>query len=1537
MHRARMRRWVVVALTVGLLASTVAAADADDEVAPDLHAGEVEASHAEPVVGAALTFAVDVKNLGHSDAGRFVVRFRVDGQDLSTEKVDGLASGASHLVGSDAWAATRGRHVVEAVVDADGDVSELDEHDNTEVLDVFVGEGPDRKNPPDLVIESITPSPLERASAGVIFVARVLNRGRGPARATTVTFTVDGISIGDGVLDTLPAGDVALVDSPVWMPAGKDPRRVGGEVDPARAVAEADEKNNTFTRALVLADPEPGVAMSGGDVAVRTVSVVEKEAVRVRANVCNVGATPVSAAQATFLWRMAGSSDAFVVIGEVAAGGLAPGQCRVVGTAWHSPPDGDVEVVGRATASEPDADPTNNESTVESTLGDKGSEREEDDKERAADEKERDADEKERDADREERADRANDDDRSEKARASRGRKRTRMTSGGRRRGDAGGQTVPAPPAPSEVSEIPEELSAQTSEPPIQPGGATPLMAGPHLASQFLVKTSYRGGPEVYTVPLGLSGVVDANRNGTPDLSVDVVLTGVRLGELGPELASFAATIARTNQEPLPGLRVEVVRRLSPVSGGFDDAPCTGATVTEGTFAFGGFAAPDDVSAFPPLHRFVVAVALPAPTQLVMQPLEIGGISGARLVGGTYSGPQTVQRSVVNAVAGATLPATICDAQQTRGVTATARFPAAIPANARLDLSWGTDRVNTVWHATERATLDLDVVTREANGPAMSLRAFADQLPTDVELRYDGTLQNRAPAGPGHTIPAPYRQQSHRPTGFKTLDYVASQPMDLLDVTYHDFTPADRDAVTDAHVRAQSIPRQLYATWDDREDRVFLALDTGANGYAYDLENQVIDPALRPAEPIGTVDVELTNGAPVSHEGRTEPTHLLVTKRESDHKTAIAGRLSGVRLVSLDRRLSANIACATPVNPQPGFLGCVPPPSEHDQLSVSRWADAGAVYAVLRAEDDSSGQVRPVQVVGRIANAPARMGFVMNRSATTAGPLDARPHHLTFALNGSGAVLAEAPDTANWPLVQPEVTACIGDVLPACGRGLLAQASVPTARNHLGMTIASLGTGAGRILFTSGGTDPGSRLILRNNIPDATPTAPKPATAGFALIDLSGLTIPRVAELAFRDGDIRLIARGGTMGGDAFMTADGVRFGDDIARTANAANIRIGDRGRVMGIRARVAGVRMFRFCTSPGGAPRCEDRGSTFANLARVELDGAGRPLRLVVEQPAGQRLVEVRIPNLPASVGFSWQDKRGRDEPNYLQIDADSAIPHTSVFLEARATSGANWGDRGAGAVVLQDALVPAHLRFEWRSKRHPEGLWVQLPENETQDYDQGLNHELCPSDTTRPWNHTNLDLTVHGMVAVPLLKIVTLEQESSTHSTDRWGQLEANDLVVTPIPGRTGKARILTCVHAFEGEQSPATVLIAQVHNAEAQVNARKYGLEHRHGTARFNWQTQYPWDTSPRVGQYNTWLQQANIQLCGFRGWFRIDQEINWNAHRGSNERRFTGNWYIIGYRVIPLILEPVVRSSDPTTICFGEGSNRQVAPQPVPPI
>lgn len=98
----------------------------------DLYVSNYEFNH-DPVMGEEFTMRITIKNGGETDAGEFVWEWwsTVTGSVACREEISGLDAGESKQVECDHTYAGWSNYTTKAVVDADNDVSESDEGNNT--------------------------------------------------------------------------------------------------------------------------------------------------------------------------------------------------------------------------------------------------------------------------------------------------------------------------------------------------------------------------------------------------------------------------------------------------------------------------------------------------------------------------------------------------------------------------------------------------------------------------------------------------------------------------------------------------------------------------------------------------------------------------------------------------------------------------------------------------------------------------------------------------------------------------------------------------------------------------------------------------------------------------------------------------------------------------------------------------------------------------------------------------------------------------------------------------------------------------------------------------------------------------------------------------------------------------------------------------------------------------------------------------------------------------------------------------------------
>jgi hypothetical protein len=232
---------------------------------PDLVVTSVVAMPASPKVGDPVAFRVTIKNQGTAPTPGGVIHgagVQVDGiqQVWADTFTNSLAPGGSVTLSTNSgkagvptWPATAGTHVIKAFVDDVNRITEANETNNTQSVNLTVAAAPAR---PDLVVTSVTTTPANPGTgAAVRFSATVKNQGGAatPANVTQgVLFTVDGVtktwsraskaSIAAGASVTLTA-DGGPAGTSTWTSTA-GPHTLGATVDDQSLIAESNETNN---------------------------------------------------------------------------------------------------------------------------------------------------------------------------------------------------------------------------------------------------------------------------------------------------------------------------------------------------------------------------------------------------------------------------------------------------------------------------------------------------------------------------------------------------------------------------------------------------------------------------------------------------------------------------------------------------------------------------------------------------------------------------------------------------------------------------------------------------------------------------------------------------------------------------------------------------------------------------------------------------------------------------------------------------------------------------------------------------------------------------------------------------------------------------------------------------------------------------------------------------------------------------------------------------------------------------------------------
>jgi hypothetical protein len=226
---------------------------------PDLSVTDIQwsAAHNPPQEGEAITLKAVIKNSGTSasPAGVHKVSFRVNNQEVTASTAPtttSIAAGASAtLSASSTWSTAHGTYAITALVDPDNTISEFNDSNNSFSENLSVSQIPG----PDLVVKGISLSPnTPQAGAPVTFSVTLANQGLdATGSAASVKLVVDGTTSLTGVSSTaLAAGATSVVTlSGTWTAANGN-HTLLATVDPANAISEAVESNNTLNSSFYV-------------------------------------------------------------------------------------------------------------------------------------------------------------------------------------------------------------------------------------------------------------------------------------------------------------------------------------------------------------------------------------------------------------------------------------------------------------------------------------------------------------------------------------------------------------------------------------------------------------------------------------------------------------------------------------------------------------------------------------------------------------------------------------------------------------------------------------------------------------------------------------------------------------------------------------------------------------------------------------------------------------------------------------------------------------------------------------------------------------------------------------------------------------------------------------------------------------------------------------------------------------------------------------------------------------------------------------
>ncbi|MGN5634106.1 CARDB domain-containing protein [Streptomyces sp. AC154] len=218
---------------------------------PDLTVSELKWSPASPSESDDVTVTATVRNTGTAPAAATTVDVSLEGVVAGSAPVSALAAGASDTVSVDVGKRPMGTYSVSAVVDPSDTVIEQDNTNNsrTAASKLVVSQSPG----PDLEVVGITSSPANPAvGSAVTFTVSVHNRGTTAVSASTVTRLLVESTTLNGTTGAIPAGSTVTVPISGSWTAKSGGANLTATADATGAVAETNENNNVYSRAIVV-------------------------------------------------------------------------------------------------------------------------------------------------------------------------------------------------------------------------------------------------------------------------------------------------------------------------------------------------------------------------------------------------------------------------------------------------------------------------------------------------------------------------------------------------------------------------------------------------------------------------------------------------------------------------------------------------------------------------------------------------------------------------------------------------------------------------------------------------------------------------------------------------------------------------------------------------------------------------------------------------------------------------------------------------------------------------------------------------------------------------------------------------------------------------------------------------------------------------------------------------------------------------------------------------------------------------------------
>ncbi|MGC4940815.1 CARDB domain-containing protein [Kribbella sp. DT2] len=217
---------------------------------PDLVVSALSWTPASPSETSPITLSGTVRNVGSAAAPATTVNFTLGGTVVGSSPVGALAAGASTTVTFNAGPRAQGSYTVGAVVDPTNTVVEQNNDNNafTAPTQLVIAQAAG----PDLQVTGVTTNPANPAvGQAVSFTVAVNNRGTSASAASVTRVVVGGTTL-NGTTAAVAAGATSNVAISGTWTAGNGGATITATADATGVVAETNETNNVFTRAIVV-------------------------------------------------------------------------------------------------------------------------------------------------------------------------------------------------------------------------------------------------------------------------------------------------------------------------------------------------------------------------------------------------------------------------------------------------------------------------------------------------------------------------------------------------------------------------------------------------------------------------------------------------------------------------------------------------------------------------------------------------------------------------------------------------------------------------------------------------------------------------------------------------------------------------------------------------------------------------------------------------------------------------------------------------------------------------------------------------------------------------------------------------------------------------------------------------------------------------------------------------------------------------------------------------------------------------------------